>query len=52
MTKTYDQKCLDLSQSFLCDHDMTVKKRAQLEHELAQEIQQTIEDFMEENNLQ
>ncbi len=52
MTKTFDQKCLDLAQSFLGDHDMESDKRAQLEHKLAQEIQQTIEDFMEDNNLQ
>ncbi len=51
-TKTYDQKCLDIAQNFLSDHQMTVDRRAQLEHELAQDIQQAIEDFMEDNNLQ
>ena len=52
MTKTYDPKCFELAESFLRDeagerniHPDLIATNA---HFLAQEIQQTIEDFLAE----
>ena len=52
MTKTYDAKCFELAEAFLRDeanekniHPDTIALRA---HDLAQAIQQTIEDFIAE----
>lgn len=43
---SYDQKCLDLAEAFLSDHeDPVVEAHAAA---LAQDIQSTIEDFIEE----
>ncbi len=51
-TKTYDKQCLALAYSFLSDSNADISNWRELSHQLAQEIQQTIEDFMEDNNLQ
>jgi hypothetical protein len=41
----YDEKCLELAQEFLSDHTAAINTEAN-QHELAQLIQTTIEDFI------
>ncbi len=48
MSKTYDRECLTLAQSFISDSEIQVEKMDKCAEELAKEIQQTIEDFIEE----
>lgn len=50
---TYDRKCYDLAEVFLADSlPNDSNRRRILAHELAQEIQVAIEDFLKENGLQ
>lgn len=41
---TYDEKCHDLALYFLQDHNLTDTDRKAYAHELAQRIQQAVED--------
>lgn len=45
---TYDSACYNLAESFLKDHYLTPLRLQELSDRLAQAIQQTIEDFEEE----
>ena len=48
MTKTYDQKCYDLAEHFIKDcSPALLRGRRGLTHQLAIEIQTTIEDYFE-----
>lgn len=47
MVKSYDSKCFDLAKAFLEDEGRDGKISDELIRELALEIQQTIEDFLE-----
>jgi hypothetical protein len=43
----FDEKCFDLAREFLCDEDDVIDTEAN-RAELAQTIQDTIEDFIEQ----
>ena len=45
---TYDQKCWELAVAFVNEIDRPLKTRKELSHELAQQIQKAIEDFLED----
>ena len=50
---SYDTACYDLAASFLDDSNANHRKdNIELAKELAQRIQTTIEDFMEEKGIQ
>ena len=50
-TKTYDPACHDLAEAFMLDApDMSPSAKAKLTHDLALEIQETIENFFEDQN--
>ncbi len=50
--KTYDTECLQLARTFINYSNDKPDQWQQLADKLAKEIQQTIEDFMKDNNLQ
>ena len=51
MATTYDKKCHDLALAFLSDLALTDERRAFLAHELASELQDLIEDFIDMRGL-
>ncbi len=54
MVRSYDKQCLALAVSFLSDTEAKTEapyRQAQIAHSLALEIQQTIEDFLQEQGL-
>lgn len=50
MAKTYDVKCFELAEHFMFDMSVSRSKVPEMTRELAQRIQNTIEDFMEEHD--
>ena len=51
-TRTYDIRCRDLADAFLVDcKDLTDKRRRELAHMLALDIQTAIEEFLEHEGL-
>lgn len=48
---SYDGKCEDLAQQFLIDHKEWWMKHPGAAPELAQRIQDAIEDYLKENGL-
>ena len=51
MVKTYDQACFALALSFLKDTNAHADRISDLADSLAIDIQQAIEDFFKERNL-
>jgi hypothetical protein len=52
--KTYDASCLELAEKFLNNHDyptLSNERRKELAHELAIDIQSTIEDFFNSTKI-
>jgi len=51
-TRTYDVGCRDLADAFLVDYkDLTDKRRRELAHMLALDIQATVDEFLEHEGL-
>ena len=44
---SYDEKCYDLAIAFLQDYRLSEDRTKKYAHELAQNIQRTIEDYLE-----
>ncbi len=50
--RTYDIRCRDLADAFLVDYkDLTDKRRRELAHMLALDIQTAVDEFLEHEGL-
>jgi hypothetical protein len=49
--KTYDSRCADLAEHFLADISMTPEERTQRVASLARAIQEAVEDWISDEDL-